>query len=91
MYINSIKLTNNVNTYKQMNFKGSSPQSGIVLTELPTGIDTTQFKSSTSTDDAGNMRNQTLAHKLYRTLTNKLIVQADPYFPINSSSRPFLY
>ena len=94
MYINPIRLTNNykTNTYnKQMAFKGDSAQTTGVLIESTPTADITQFKSSVKSKETGNNRNQSFVHKLYKTLTTPMPGPSDPYFPVSSSSRPFLY
>ena len=93
MYINPIRLTNNynTNTYKYTSFKGDSAQAESLTTESTPTVDTTQFKSSVKSKDKGTGRNQSFVHKLYKTLTTSISGASDPYFPVSSSSRPFLY
>lgn len=93
MYINPIRLTNynNVNTYKQLNFNGAPATTATTTVDTTPSADTTQFKSSAKAKEKVSNHKQSFAHRLYKTLTNTLQGQADPYFPVNTTSRTFLY
>lgn len=93
MNINPIRLTNNYNTnaYKFPRFSGNSANAESLTTGSTQAAtaDSTQFKSSVKSKD--NNR-QTFAHKLYKTIANTVLLSAnDPYYPVGSSSRSFLY